>query len=355
VIKSPWIWRRLHLRIVVRDLLRNQPTSVSEIAHRLGAGTPTISQILKRSIERGLVVRTGQKRVRGGRPRNLLRIEPSAAYALVVDVFSQPISIALVNASLEVVMKKHRETENRASGVIESILESFEELASSVERDKLAGVSVILPSVLERPTERATSSTLLAFRGVKLGELLEKKLQTKVMILNDARAYAVGEWLRSHHIPWHYFYLHLGKTLDGALMLNGHVYEGDEGSAGKIGEMVYTADLENDLRITRLSEAYERTLHCIENRKDEGKTRMVNLLSVAVMNAVALMGVKHVVLGGPHNELLELNDLLEIEQRVWENCHKHDVTIEKSSAKDEAPFIGGAMHLFEEVLLPLEE
>jgi len=355
MIKSPWIWRRLHLRIVMRDLLRNQPTSISEIAHRLGTSTPTISQIMRRPIECGLIVSTGQKKGRGGRPKNLLRVKPSAVYALVINVSSQFISIALVDASLEVVMKKYREAENHTFDVIESILESFEELTSGVESNKLAGVSVILPSALEYLTERAVSNTLSTLRGVKWRELLEKKLQTKVVILSDVKAYAIGEWLRLRHIPWYYFYLHLGKTLDGVLISNGHVCEVNERPVGKVGGIVYAADLGNDLRITRLSEAYERTLHYIENRKSEGKTRMVYLLSIAVTNVVALMGVKHVILGGPYSELLELNDLLEIEQRVWKNCHKHDVTIEKSSAKDEAPFVGGAMHLFEEVFLPLEE
>ena len=353
MIKGPWTWRRLHLWMVMCDLWRNQPTSVSEIARRLETGSPTISQLLKRLMESGLVIRSGQKRVHGGRPRNLLHIDPEVAHALVVNVNAHSVSTALVDASLEIVTKREQKDLTQISDIVESIMKDFEELESSRRRGKLVGISVVLPCVSEGLKE-TDLGTLLTFHGTKLGELLEKRLQTKVIIVNGVKVYAIGEWLKSRHIPWNYFYLYLGKTLNGVLMLNGHIHGMDEYGTTRIGRMVYTVETESDYGLFCFEEEYERILRAVEVGKKEGKAHLVNLLTAAVANIVALIGIKHVVLGGPYSKLLGLNDMLEMEKRVWETCREHDVSIEKSSSERDAPFIGGAVRLFKEALLSIE-
>ncbi|RLF38712.1 MAG: hypothetical protein DRN12_08025 [Thermoplasmata archaeon] len=77
---------------------------------------------------------------------------------------------------------------------------------------------------------------------------------------------------------------------------------------------------------SKSEEEYEKALRAVETGEQEGKIHLVNLLA-AVMNIVALIGIKHVVLGGPYSKLLGLNDMLEMEKRVWETCREHDATI----------------------------
>jgi len=352
MIKSPWAWRRLHLWTVMCDLWRNQPTSASEIARRLGASLPTISQLLKHLIEGGVVIRAGQKKVRGGRPRNLLRIDPEVAHVLVVDVNARSVSTALVNASLKIVTKRERKGLTRISDIVESLLKDFEELELNRRKGKLVGISVVLPCASENSGE-TDPDVLFNFHSAKLGELLERRLKTRVIVVNGVKVYTMGEWLRARHIPWDYFHLHLGRILSGALMLNGHIHEMDENDVAKINRMVYAMEAGNDHGLIRFEEEYEKALCAVEAGEKEGKAHLVNLLAVAVTNITALIGIKHVTLGGPYSKLLELNDMIEIEKRVWETCQEHIATIEKSSSEEEAPFIGGAVKIFKETLLSI--
>lgn len=84
------------------------------------------------------------------------------------------------------------------------------------------------------------------FPGVRefaLGPLLATKVEAKVIVENDAKAYAVGEMWKGAARPYRSFLcLTLGTGLGGAAVLDGRLWRGAHNMAGELGHTPLHAD-----------------------------------------------------------------------------------------------------------------
>ena len=83
-----------NLNVVLSSVQAADGISRVEIAQQTGLTAQTVSVIVRRLIEQGIVIESGSLPSTGGKPRTTLRINPTAAYA--IGIHFDPIEVSVV-------------------------------------------------------------------------------------------------------------------------------------------------------------------------------------------------------------------------------------------------------------------
>ena len=88
-----------------------------------------------------------------------------------------------------------------------------------------------------------TSPNLPGWRDVPLREPIEKALNIKAFLINDANAAAVGElYFGAGRGCRHFVYITVSTGIGGGIIIDGKLYNGASGLAGELGHMVIADD-----------------------------------------------------------------------------------------------------------------
>lgn len=92
--------RNINTGLVLKTIEKNGSISRTDISKIIGLTTPTISDIVKDLIERGIVQEIGKGDSSGEKKPILLKIDSKAAYMIVVDLGRENgIRVALMDLS----------------------------------------------------------------------------------------------------------------------------------------------------------------------------------------------------------------------------------------------------------------
>ncbi|MER8070125.1 ROK family transcriptional regulator [Streptomyces sp. NPDC094034] len=304
---------RGHNAALVLDLLRTAGEggiSRLELAERTGLTPQAVSKITARLRTEGMAAEAGRRASTGGKPRTVLRLVPSAAYAVglhldrdeltavLVDLAGTPVAVRRVpfdlGAGAERVIEAAavqvdavRAEAGRAGRVV------AERGGPELRGGELLGVGVAMPGPLDHTTgvpRRVTGFP--QWDGFPLRDALAARLQLPVVLDKDTNAAALGLALRG---PGDSFvYLHLGTGLGAGLVLGGTLHRGARTGAGEFGHQVIQLD-------GPLCECGSRG--CIEAlclaavaRGDLAEAARV--LGAGAANLVGLLDIDRVLLGG---------------------------------------------------------
>lgn len=381
--------RDYNQQLVLEIVRLESEVSRVEIAERTGLTAQTISNIVRRLVDEGLVVEAGRGPSDGsGKPRMRLRINPEAGYAAGVQIERDEVSFVLLDMDGRVVTRTHH-----AMPVGQSPYEVVELVGRSLERGveemgleshKILGVGVACPGPLD-PSGGVVYAPpgLDDWREVWLKEMLEKRTGYAVTIENDAIACAVGErWTGKARGASNFAFVYKGWGLGAGLFVEGHVYRGNTGTAGEIGHVPldpngpectcgnrgclvrYCSPREIVSSITgKLEQGWESTLKpegldfetickaalegdelALEELEQSGR-----MLSRALVGLVNLLDIELVVLGG--KAFRDVGHLYEKE--VYEDLKKkilyperRKVRVELSGAEDPAAVGAAALILY---------
>ncbi|MEV4460094.1 ROK family transcriptional regulator [Microbispora sp. NPDC049633] len=236
-------------KAAVLDAIRAAGTiSRVGLAAATGFTGPTISALVRRLIEEGLVVETGRAESTGGKRRVLLQLNHTARYAVGVHLDHGGVTHVLTDLSGTVVARITRRgagadepptvvsrTAAEISGLIESI---------GVERERVLGVGLVSPGPLG-PTRGIglTPPSMRHWQGFPLGHALEQATGLPVVLDNDATAAALGEhWSGGLGTTTSSAVVHLGTGIGAGLVINGITYRGPSGNAGEFGHVCVDID-----------------------------------------------------------------------------------------------------------------
>ncbi len=110
-------------------------------------------------------------------------------------------------------------------------------VAALREAGEIQRVGVGIPGLVNRETDRVLVSTgLPMFVRAELHEELMSAAGLRFELENDANAAAYGEYkVGAGRDARDIFYLHIGDTVGGAIILNGQLWTGSSGCAGEVG------------------------------------------------------------------------------------------------------------------------
>lgn len=214
-----------------------------EIAQNTGLTAQTISNIVKRLIDGGLVIEADRAVSDGGKRRVRLRANPDSAYSIGVQIDGDETSFIIANLTGQVVARDHQPTfhEQGPLGTIEQIATSIKQLVerAGIPADRTLGVGVACPGPLDHTRSIVFQPpNLPGWQEVPLKELLERKTKYAVVVDNDATAAAIGErWFGGAKSTSNFAFIYAGVGVGAGLFLKDHVYRGATSNAGEFGHL----------------------------------------------------------------------------------------------------------------------
>ncbi|MEO3780593.1 ROK family transcriptional regulator [Micromonospora sp. B11E3] len=225
------------------DLLRTRGTlSRVELAELSGLTQATITHVVRRLIDGGLVREVGRAQQGRGQPRRLLELDADAWYAVGVQVDRTTTTVVVIDfAGRRVATAGFRGTGTSGpDAAIAALADHVDDLLHSagVPRERVIGVGL----VTHGPQDRQRGVLLIAhptpdWLQYPLASTLSNRLGLPVLLENDATAAATGEqW--SGMVPADTFGLiYLGSGLGGGVVADGNAYRGRASNAVEIGHV----------------------------------------------------------------------------------------------------------------------
>ncbi|MFG6202616.1 ROK family protein [Nonomuraea sp. JJY05] len=218
-------------KAVVLDAIRAAGTiSRAGLVGATGFTGPTITAVVRKLIEEGLVVESGRAESTGGKRRILLRLDHSARYAVGVHLDHGGMVYVLTDLAGAVVtrMAKPGVGVEEPGAAVEAMAREISGLIDSAgaERHRVLGVGVVF-----------------ADAGFPLSESLEQATGLPVVLDNEATAAALGEhWAGGFGGASAAAALYLGTRISAGLVINGITYRGPGGKAGDLAHVCVQAD-----------------------------------------------------------------------------------------------------------------
>ena len=226
------------------------PISRAALAKRVGLSLPSVMTITENLINRGLVRAVGKGKSSGGKPPELLSVVPESEYYMGVDIGRGTIRLVLMNLAQKVVYGTMVETgevqpvEAFVDRLCERIQSSL--LESGVALDRLAGVGVAMPGLIERDTGHILFSPDFGWSDIPLQSWLQSRLSYPVLVENANRALALAEsgWRGDGGESGTHTVLcvNIGHGIGAALMQNNQLYYGSSGTSGELGHITVCKD-----------------------------------------------------------------------------------------------------------------
>lgn len=229
---------------VVLDAVRTRgEVSRVELAELTGLTNQTVSNVVRKLLDAGLVAESGQAPSNGGKRRTLLSLRADGAYAVGVHLDPDAAVIVVVDLAGQVVgSRRLRLTDPAdAADVVDRVARAAGRLVerAGVDRDRLLGLGVAAPGPLDGTTGAVVSPPNFPGWGrVPLTEMFAAATGLPVALDNDATAAAIGErWIGGADRAGSFLFVYLGTGVGAGIVLDGAVLHGDCGNAGEFGHM----------------------------------------------------------------------------------------------------------------------
>jgi predicted NBD/HSP70 family sugar kinase len=233
-----------NINVVLSAIQASDGTSRVEIAQQTGLTAQTVSVIVRRLIEQGIVEESGYRPSGTGKPRKALRINAAAAYAVGIHFDPHNVSIVVVDMNGQDLARSHQEIPPgvdpealiaEAAGTALSLLGDL-----GIPRERVLGVGAACPGPIDQSQGQVTSPRRRdRWSEVPIKRLLERHVGLAVTIDNDANAAAIGErWSGHGRNVSDFAFLYMGTGIGAGLFLSNHIYRGVSLNAGEFGHTV---------------------------------------------------------------------------------------------------------------------
>lgn len=225
---------------VIKILFEEGPKSLAELTKLTNTSLPVITKLILELREENFVLEEKETNLsQAGRPPVLYRLNGKAGYLLGVDLGRIHTKMVLLDLEKNIVYETYEKksylyNEKHALREIENLIKENIQKAK-IAWDKLISIGFSIPGILRSKT--GESDSYLHFEK-PLGEMLSDILQKPVVIENDAKAMAYGEyWFGEAVNKKNVICINYGWGLGAGLILNGQLFYGSNGYAGEFGHI----------------------------------------------------------------------------------------------------------------------
>jgi len=372
-------WRRKVLSV----LYGRGTTTRAELVKATALNTASVSLVLRELIDFGVVQPLGKLNSSGGRKSEILRLNPDAAYFLVVELAGTRNRFGFVNLGGDVRFRWEQPFPERSAVSIEHVADGIHKIfdhLSSYERSRTISIGISYTGYLT--PEGELTAVHLGWEKVPAAQLLEDRVQFPVFLAPDCYLKALVEHSMgiAQGIGNYIFVsmddgLGVGCYVDGHLLMGKHSMAGEFGhitidpaatdpcTCGKVGCLEAIASSPNIVRqYVRRTGAAPSTLSAFavfdharngDRAAMEVIDRVGGYLGLGISQLVNLLAPELIVLGG---DLIEGEDLFV--PRIREQISRHalaplagSVAIETSRLGQDIALKGAASLAFRQSLL----
>jgi glucokinase len=226
---------------IVLDSVRLSRTSTRPaLADQLGLSPASISRIIRRLLNDGLILEEPGESEGLGRNATVLRFNERAGSVIAIDLGGTKCLGVLADLSGNVLHEERRMS--FADGSPEqSLLAIIDRLfAVALELDlPVRSLGIGIPAVLDPDTGLVIDGPNVHWEGFDLMGLLRTRIEAPIVVDNDVNFAALGEAWQGSGVGAHSFVtLSLGTGVGAAVVVGGELLRGRHHAAGEVGFLV---------------------------------------------------------------------------------------------------------------------
>jgi glucokinase-like ROK family protein len=228
---NPKLMKEINEEIIVDLLKKKEPLSRAEIAKLTGLSRATVSSIVNRLVNTGLIkeIGVGKAKSNGGRKPVLLELNPEAFYIVGVDLGTNNIIAIVTDLKAKIKGKVSIPTEvyKGLSGVLANLEHAVSEVISisGIKKTKIIGMGMAVAGLIDTSNGEVIFSPNFSWSNVPIKKLVEERLNIPTYIDNCTRVMALGEiTFGSARGRENLLYINVGYGIGSAIVIEGKVY-----------------------------------------------------------------------------------------------------------------------------------
>lgn len=240
----PEVLERIN-RSAILQALRAQPgISRAELGRRLRLSPATVTRLVARLKEEGLVVERPDPSPRpSGRRPMALYLNREAYHLIGVDLGGTHLVGVIANLEGDILEEIRRPSRpnGEAEEALPQLMEALEELLRRARAAgyTVRGIGIGAPGVTDPVAGRVVWAPAFRWRNLPLKALVESQFGVPTFVENDVNLAAFGEkWFGAGRDVRHLVCVFIGTGIGAGLILNGELYRGHHYSAGEVGYVI---------------------------------------------------------------------------------------------------------------------
>lgn len=250
-------------RLLLSLLQRHGDMPGSDLARLAGLSPPTVSGILKRLENDGLLLRGTPQRGKVGKPSVPMRLSPDGVLSFGLKIGRRSTDLLLMDFTGTVRYERklayaYPIPEEVFGFLAENTANIVAQLASS-EAARICGIGVAAPFGLWNwhDLEGASALAFMSWKDINICDEIGKITGLPVSSVNDATAACQAEHVFGRGKAFRdYAYFFLGAFVGGGVVLNNSVYEGRQGNAGALGSLRGTSAAGESLQLVDMASTH---------------------------------------------------------------------------------------------------
>lgn len=260
--------RAYNERLVLSLLRRYGPLAKAPVARTTGLSAQTVSVIMRRLEDEGLLLRCDPQRGKVGQPSIPMVLNPEGAFFMGLKIGRRSLDLVLIDFTGKVLRRMRRThpfpepgatVRFAVSGVTEMLAELPPEL-----RVRVTGIGIATPYFLWDWARSigVGEEEMASWRTRNIAAEIEERLALPTFLQNDATSACGAELVFGDRKPWREFvYFYIGYFVGGGLVLDGRLHVGRTGNAGALGSMPIPSDQGGSRQLIDYA-----SLACLERR-----------------------------------------------------------------------------------------
>ncbi|WP_127508953.1 ROK family protein [Actinoplanes solisilvae] len=216
-------------------------TNRGDLVEALQVAPSTVTAVVRRLIEEGVLEEEGVGRSTGGRRPRILRLRDTDGVLAVAELGGRHARVGLCGpgGALRVSEEVPIEIGAGPKHIFDVVSETFDRLRESVAPGQpLLGAGVALPGPVEFPSGRIVGAARMpGWSSGDPAKILANSfggLIAPVIVDNDAKAAALGEFATRDDEPGDMIYVKAGTGIGACLVTDGQIFRGGRGLSGDV-------------------------------------------------------------------------------------------------------------------------
>ncbi|MGX7672091.1 ROK family transcriptional regulator [Plantactinospora sp. DSM 117369] len=219
-------------------LASGEATSRADLVEALRVAPSTVTGVVRRLLDEGAILEEGVGRSTGGRRPRILRLRGPEGVLAVAELGARHARVGLCTPDGRLLAAEEIGIDIAAGPgeVFEVVGDAFTRIrAATAPGQALLGIGAAMPGPVEFPRGRLVGPARMpGWSGVDAQAELGARFDVPVVVDNDAKAAAIGEYVTRGRDTGDMVYVKAGTGIGGCLVSGGQIYRGGRGLSGDV-------------------------------------------------------------------------------------------------------------------------